>query len=132
VTHHTLTHEEPIDETLGYQPQATWFVDRAMEAFAAFIGALAAVNEGDGTLLDHSLVYAHSDTSFAKTHALDNIPVLIAGRAGGRLKTGIHVAGNGDVVSRTGFTAMRVMGVDLEKWGTKSMETSKLVSEILA
>ncbi|MDB5425540.1 MAG: hypothetical protein JWQ29_2956 [Phenylobacterium sp.] len=132
VTHHTLTHEEPVDAKLGYQPDATYFVDRSMQAWAQFVGALAAVKEGDGRLLDNMLVYAHSDTSFAKIHALETIPVMFAGRAGGRVKTGLHIAGNGSPVTRTGLTAMTAMRVDLDKWGTKSMETNKVIGELLA
>lgn len=132
VTHHTHTHEEPMDEKLGYQPESTWFIDRSMEGWAQLVGALGSVKEGAGTLLDNCLVYAHSDTSFAKIHALEAIPVMIAGRAGGRVKSGLHVSGSGDPVTRTGLTVMQAMGVSIDKWGTMSMETSKSVSELLA
>ncbi len=130
--HHNFTHEEPFDETLGYQVKAVWFTEQSMEALAEFIGALAAVREGDGTLLDHSLVYAHSDTSLAKMHALEDIPVILAGRAGGRIKTGYHIAGHGAAITRTGLTAMRAMRVPVGAWGTQSQETSKAVDELLA
>src|SRR6185312_11446887 len=32
--HHTCTHEEPVDATLGYQPNCSWFTRRAMESWA--------------------------------------------------------------------------------------------------
>ena len=35
-THHTLTHEEQIDAKLGYQPQATWFVEQSLSAWGDF------------------------------------------------------------------------------------------------
>jgi len=101
-----------------------------MKAFADLVRALAAVKEGDGRLLDHMLVYAHSDTSFAKIHALDAMPVMLAGNANGRLRTGLHVAGAGTPITRTGLTAMAAMGVETDRWGTKSMETNKMVSEL--
>jgi hypothetical protein len=131
VTHHTLTHEEPVDDKLGYQPEASWFIDRSMEAWAGFVGALANVKEGSGRLLDHMLVYGHSDTSFAKVHSLQNIPVMFAGAANGRVKTGLHIQGAGTPVTRTGLTAMAVMRAPIDKWGTGSMETDKVVSEVL-
>ena len=56
---------------------------------------------------------------------------MIAGKAGGRMKTGIHIAGNGDPITRVGLTVQQVMGVSVDKWGTGSMQTSKSVSEIL-
>jgi hypothetical protein len=132
ITHHQLTHEEPLDSHLGYQPEVTFFVDKIMEAWAYFVGALDAVKEGDGTLLDHSLVFAHSETEFAKFHTIDNIPMMTAGSAGGRIKTGLHIAGGGTPVSRVGLTLQQVMGVPVDKWGTQSLETNKPVSELLA
>jgi uncharacterized protein YbaR (Trm112 family) len=38
---------------------------------------LDAIPEGDGTLLDHSLVFAYSDQSYAKIHAVDGIPIML-------------------------------------------------------
>jgi hypothetical protein len=130
-THHTLTHEELADPQLDYQPQATWFGARSLEAWADFVSILAAVKEGDGTLLDNCLVLAHSDTSFAKTHDVLGIPIMLAGRAGGRVKTGIHVAGNGEPVSRVGLTLQQVMGLPIDRWGMGAMQTAKPVSDIL-
>ncbi len=130
--HHQLTHEELVDGDLGYQPQATFFVDRSMEAWASFVGKLAAIEEGDGTLLDNCLVMAHSETSFAKVHDVVGLPVMTAGRAGGRLATGQHIAGTGDPVTRIGLTMQQLMGLPVERWGIGSMETNKSVGELFA
>ena len=132
ITHHQLTHEEVLDNRLGYQPNATYFLTKIMEAWVYFVAALDAVKEGPRTLLDNTLVFAHSETEFAKFHTIDNIPMMTAGSAGGRLKTGIYVDGIGTPVSRVGLTLQQVMGVSLDKWGTKSMETSRALGEIVA
>ena len=132
ITHHQLTHEEPLDNRLGYQPDVTFFVDKCMEAWAYFVGALDAVQEGDRTLLDNTLVFAHSETEFAKQHTIDNIPMMTAGGAGGRIKTGVHIAGGGTPVTRVGLTLQQVMGVPVDRWGAKSLETNKPISELLA
>jgi hypothetical protein len=131
-THHTLTHEEPIDEKLGYQPQATYFVERSMEAWGSFLATLDAIPEGDGTLLDHCLVFAHTDTQFAKIHSVDGIPLMLAGSGAGKVKTGLHLDGNGDPITRVGLTVQQLMGVAIDKWGTASMATSKPISELIA
>ncbi len=128
--HHLMTHEEPIDKQLGYQPKATWFVERSMEAWVVFVQALASVREGDGSLLDNCLVMAHSDTEYARIHSISGIPVMTAGKAGGRMKTGIHVSAIGEPVTRLGFTFQQIMGVPVEKWGQGSMQTNKAVGEI--
>jgi Protein of unknown function (DUF1552) len=130
-THHTLTHEEAVDPAQGCQPQATWFEMQSIQAWAEFVAALDAVREGPGTLLDNCLVLAHSDTSFARIHSVVDLPIMLAGRAGGRVKPGLHVAGTGDVVSRVGLTLQQVMGVPVDRWGTGKMETRKPVGEIL-
>lgn len=130
--HHTTTHEEPIDKETGYQPVASWFARRAMEEWAYFVDAFAKVREGDGTLLDNMLIYASTDTNWARIHSIDGIPMFTAGRAGGRVRTGLHVDGAGTAATRVGYTAMKVFGVDAPSWGTKSNGTSSEVSEMLA
>jgi hypothetical protein len=129
--HHGLTHNEAYDEELGYQPESAWFVERSMEAWVTFVETLSNVREGDGTLLDNTLVFAHSDSSLARTHSVLGIPMMTAGKAGGRVKTGYHVKGGGDSITRVGLTMQQVMGVPVESWGSGSMETTLPVSDIL-
>ena len=131
VTHHQITHEEPIDESLGYQPQATFFVEESMKAWASFLDEIKAIPEGDGTLLENSLIFALSDTQFAKVHSLNSIPMMIAGKAGGKLRSGLHVAGRGDPVTRVGLTVQQVMGLNIDSFGDKSMKTQKPITEIM-
>jgi hypothetical protein len=131
-THHLLTHEEAIDSNLGYQPLAFWFNKQAMDGFATYLQTLSSIKEGDGTLLDNCMVFATSETNYARVHTIDGIPTYLAGKAGGRLKAGQHVVGNGDPITRVGFTVMRMMGVPIEKWGTNSLQTNKAITEILA
>jgi hypothetical protein len=102
-----------------------------MGAWADFIERLAAIPEGDGTLLDNCLVFAHSDVSEAKQHGVVKIPMMMAGRAGGKVKPGVHVAGATDTTSRAGLTIQQVMGLNVDSWGTDSMQTSQAISEIL-
>jgi hypothetical protein len=103
-----------------------------MEEWAYFVEAFAKVREGDGTLLDNTLIYASTDTNWARIHSIDGIPMFTAGRAGGRVRTGLHIDGGGTAATRVGYTAMKVLGVDAASWGTKSNSSSSEVSEILA
>jgi hypothetical protein len=130
--HHQLTHDEPLDPEIGFQPEATEFVFASMEAWADFVERLAAVPEGDGTLLDNCLVFGHSDVSLAKVHGITGVPMMIAGRAGGALKSGVHVAGATAPTTRVGLTIQQAMGLPTERWGTRSMEATQAISEILA
>jgi hypothetical protein len=129
--YHQSTHEEPIDPVLGYQPRVAQYNVYMMELFCAFLQEMDAVPEGDGTLLDHSLFFAFTDQSFAKIHAVDGLPMLLAGGASGRIKTGYHVLGDGSPVSRVGLTVQKAMGVSLENWGKGTMETKSPFTELL-
>jgi hypothetical protein len=131
ITHHQLTHEEVLDTRLGYQPEATYYLTKIMEAWVYFVAALDKVQEGDRTLLDNTLVFAHSETEFAKFHTIDNLPMMTAGSAGGAVKTGVYVNGAGSAISRVGLTLQQAMGVPIDRWGSKSLETRKSISEIL-
>ena len=130
-THHLLTHEEIVDVDIGYQPLTFWFNQRSMDGMAAYIETLESIKEGDGTLLDNCLIFASTETNYARIHTIDGVPVYLIGGAGGRVKTGMYVAGGGDPITRVGLTAMQAMGVPISKWGTKSLETGKTISEIL-
>jgi hypothetical protein len=129
--HHTTTHEERVDDALGYQPNCSWFVRRAMESWAYFVSALAAIKEGDGHLIDNVLVYGTTDHGYARVHSLDNMPAFTAGRAGGKVRTGQHIDLGGTAGTRIGLTAMKVVGVDTNTWGANSNTTSKTVGEML-
>jgi hypothetical protein len=129
--HHQYTHDELVDPVLGYQPESTSFVLESMKAWAFFVQRLAATPEGAGTLLDNCLVLAHSESSFAKSHQVTELPVMIAGKAGGRVRPGVHVRGNGEPVTRIGLTMQQVMGLPVSEWGTGSLRASRPVSEIL-
>ena len=43
-----------------------------------------------------------------------------------------HVVGGGDPITRVGLTTMQVMGLPVEKWGARSLQTSKTITEVVA
>jgi len=131
-TYHQITHDEPTDSKLGYQPQTSRLAGMVMAAFGDFLMEMDAIQEGDGTLLDHSLIMGFSDTGYAKIHSIDNIPMLFAGGAGGRHKGGQHVNVKGDPVTRVSLTAMQLAGVPTGEFGIGAMKTSRPVSEVIA
>lgn len=130
--HHQLTHDEMVDPELGYQPRATEYAVASLAEWAGFVERLAATPEGAGSLLDNCLVLAHSESSFAKSHSVTGLPVMLAGRAGGRVRSGLHVRGNGEPVTRVGLTVQQAFGLSVEAWGTGSMQASRPVSELFA
>jgi hypothetical protein len=111
--HHQLTHDEP-----GEQPQVQSIVRRIMGHFATFIESLKAVPEGAGTLLDNCVVLATSDVGFARTHQIDEFPIILAGTASGYLKKGEHIRSvSKDNASRIPLTMMQAVGMAVTSFG---------------
>ncbi|MDP3518272.1 MAG: DUF1552 domain-containing protein [Pseudohongiella sp.] len=130
--YHQITHDEPTHAQLGYQPESSKLAGLVMEGFGAFLEELDAVKEGNGTLLDNCLVFAFSDTGYAKIHSLENIPMMLAGGAGGRHKAGQHIHAPGESVTRVSLTAMQLVGAPVGEFGTGSMRTARAVSDVIA
>lgn len=103
-----------------------------METFASMLKMMDGVKEGAGTLLDHSLVLATSESNFAKIHSVDNLPIMVAGQGGGKWKSGQHIDGKGDPSSRVGLTIQQAMGMPVTSWGDGAMKTAKPIGEVLA
>jgi hypothetical protein len=62
-----------------------------LSLFAYFLGKLASTPDGDGTLLDHSLLLYGSTMSNSNMHDHSPLPILVAGGACGQLKGGRHL-----------------------------------------
>jgi hypothetical protein len=63
---------------------------------------------------------------------VEGIPMMVVGKAQGRIRTGFHKAGLADPASRVGLSIQQAMGVQVEKWGVKSMETNRTITELVA
>jgi len=61
------------------------------ELFARFLDKLRSVTDGDGTLLDHSMLLYGSGLSNANVHAKNNLPCLVAGGANGQIAGNRHL-----------------------------------------
>lgn len=130
--YHQITHDEPTDAQLGFQPETSKLAGLVMQGLGAFLEEMDAIKEGDGTLLDNMLVLAFSDTGYAKIHSIENIPMLLAGRAGGKHKAGQHIHSTGEAVTRVSLTAMQLAGAPVGEFGVGTMRTSRPISEVMA
>ena len=130
--YHSLTHEEPVDLELGYQPKCKWLGEQCMGFFRELVQALDAIQEGEQTLLDRSVVFAFTDHGEARMHSMKRLPIITAGSGGGRMKTGYHVSAEGDAATRVGFTVQQAFSVARGSWGTESNQVSNPFGEVLA
>lgn len=124
--HHQLTHDEPDP-----QPQVHSIVLYTMTELAYLIGALAAVTEGEGTLLEHTGLLVTSDVSYGRAHSIEDYPILIAGSANGALKKGIHYRSPAsENTSKVLLTLARAMGLSLDSYGEGSGQVTSSLSAI--
>jgi hypothetical protein len=130
--YHQLTHEEPIDAALGYQPKCKWLGEQHMGFLRDFLQVLDSIREADGTVLDRTIVFGFTDHGEARLHSMKNYPVFTAGGGAGRMKTGYHLAAQGDAVTRVGLTLLQALGIpDSGRWGSESNQVSRPFSEVL-
>src|SRR5689334_18213752 len=85
---HTLSHHSNVQENKDRFTQLNQY---HMKLFTHFLEKLKATPDGDGTLLDHSLVLYGSGMSDGNSHNHTDLPVVLAGGASGRLKGGRHI-----------------------------------------
>jgi len=86
--------------------------------FAVYLDKMKAVKEGDGTLLDNSMVVLGNGNGDAARHDHANCMTLIAGKGGGTLKPGRYLKYNSDVVmSNLWLSMMERMGVKVDRFG---------------
>ena len=82
-------------------------------------------------MLYNMVIYASTDQAFAKIHSIDGLPMFSAGRAGGRIRTGLHIDGDGTTGCRLGYTMMQAVGLDIPHWGDQSNQTNQEIGEII-
>lgn len=82
--HHDLTHEN-YTANAGKRAQiAGWYAER----FKYFIQKLKSIPEGDGSVLDNTVIVWTSEHNGREQHGRTNIPFFLAGKLGGGFKTG--------------------------------------------
>ena len=113
--HHELTHHRGDPAKIDMVRKInTWHV----EQFAHFLGRLKEIPEGDGCLLDHCMIAYGSGNSDGNRHTHDNLPILLAGKGGGTLKTGRHLRFPKETpVNNLWLSLLERMGVSIETLG---------------
>jgi hypothetical protein len=86
--HHDLSHHQRDPKKLEKIRQINRF---HMNAFAEMLKKMKSIKEGEGTLLDRSLVIYGSGNSDGNKHNHDDLPILLAGSGGGTVQGGRHI-----------------------------------------
>lgn len=116
--HHSLSHHQNEEDKLRqYQLIARWHVAQ----YAYILNKLKAIREGEGSLLDNTMVLFGSDLRDGNKHDPKNLPIVLAGRAGGRLTTGQHLKYRDDTpLSNLYVSMLQAFGTPVERFADSS------------
>jgi hypothetical protein len=122
--HHPLTHHRNNPEWIE---KVTKVNVHHAELFAYFLAKLKATPDGDGTLLDHTMVIYGSGLSDGNRHLHQDLPIVLAGRGDGSLKTGRHIAyPSGTPMTNLYLTVLDRAGVRPESIGDSTGKVEHL------
>jgi hypothetical protein len=101
--------------------------------FAYLVERMKSIREGDGTLLDSSLLMFCSNLFDGDRHQADHMPILLAGRGGGRLQTGrvldyLDKGSDNRRACSLYLSLMDIMGVPLARFGDSDRRLDGLVA----
>ena len=113
--HHDLSHHQGDEEKKGKIAKINRF---HMTQFAYFLERLKSIREGEGTLLDNSMIVYGSGLGDGNRHNHDNLPVLLAGRGGGTINSGRHIRyDKGTPMNNLFLSMMDRMGAKADQLG---------------
>jgi hypothetical protein len=111
--HHVLTHTKTQEAK-----DAITKIDRFhVDFYARVLRKMKAMKEGEGNLLDHSMVVMGSGISDGDLHRYSNLQVLLAGKASGRLKHQGHISYGGErPLADLWLTLLNTSGIRTERF----------------
>lgn len=125
--HHLISHHRDDADLVSQKARIDTY---HVQLLAYFLEKMAATPDGDGSLLDHSLIMYGSGMGNGNLHRHSDMPVLLAGKLGGKFKTGYRYDYKPDTpMANLLVTILDSAGVPIEKMGDS---TGKLKLDPLA
>ncbi|HVZ35276.1 MAG TPA: DUF1552 domain-containing protein, partial [Polyangiaceae bacterium] len=113
--HHGLTHHKGNPELME---KVTRINEYHVRQLAGWLRSLRAIEEGDGNLLDHSMIVYGSGLSDGNRHLHEDLPTLLIGRAGNYFNSGRRITFRKETpMANLHLTLMDRMGVRLSQFG---------------
>jgi len=113
--HHLISHHRDDADLMSQKARIDTY---HVELVAYFLEKMAATPDGDGSLLDHSLIMYGSGMGNGNLHRHSDVPVLLAGKLNGKFQTGYHHAYKQDTpMANLLMTILDRAGVRVEKIG---------------
>ena len=113
--HHSLSHHRDDPKMIAdLQKIDSFHVDQ----FAYFLKRLSETKDGDGSLLDHSMIVLGSGLGDGNRHRHDELPIVLAGGGSGTVKNGRHIRLKDETPLNNLFLSMfQRMGVQADSFG---------------
>ncbi|HTN82579.1 MAG TPA: DUF1552 domain-containing protein [Sorangium sp.] len=118
--HHTMSHDGQ-DRRRELQEIDAWY----SEQIAYLLGRLDSVSEGDGTLLDNTLVVVGRELG-STAHRMERVPFVMAGGARGALKGGRYLAHDGEDHAKLLVSIAQLMGLETNSIGNRKRDSGPL------
>lgn len=117
--HHALSHHRNDPGKIGrYNIITQWFSAQA----AYFLEKLDGIDEGNGTMLDNSVVLYGSCMKDGNTHEPLNVPIALFGNASHRLRTGRRIDCGGDTpLADLHLSLLHLFGIEADHFNQKGM-----------
>ena len=113
--HHPLSHHLDDPVKIGIMSKINTY---HVVLFAEFVEKMRATPDGDGSLLDHSLLLYGAGMSNSNAHAPINLPIMLVGGAGGGLEGGRHITYPEDTpMANLLMAIMDALGVPMDQVG---------------
>ena len=129
---HTSSHHQERDDRIrDFQKINAYHVS----LLPYLLDRLQAIPDGDGTMLDSSLVVYGSAMGNSNMHNHKRCPLLVAGHAGGRLKGNLHVkAADGTPMANAMLSMLHALDVDVPEFGdsTGALDLTRAVEPTAA
>ena len=122
--HHPLTHhqQDPVK-----MEKCTKIQRHHIELFTEFLGKLRNTPDGDGSLLDHSILLFGSGISNSDRHTHGPLPIFLAGGGAGTIKGGRHiVVPEHTPLTNLQLTLLNKLGVPAEMLGDSNGQFKEL------
>lgn len=123
--HHAISHHRNIPELID---KISKINTHHVSLLAYFLQRLQATKEGDGTLLDRVMIVYGSAICDGNSHSHGDLPVLVAGKANGRIKTGQHLQySSGTPMTNLYLSLLECMDIETERVGDSTGKLPNLL-----
>jgi hypothetical protein len=114
-SHHEISHHSKDPEKLRqYAVINRWHIDQ----YGYLLRKLRSMKEGDKSVLDNSMILFGSALSDGNSHNPHKLPLVLAGRAGGRIASGQHLVYSEDSAAANLYVSMlNAFGTPVERFG---------------